>query len=160
MNAEDKRRVIHGEVFFEGCWVPIETKHAAAQQRRKKIEDGYVFYRGEWITIDEKLSRVAPPKPPDEQRTGTVIVNQYDNRTVYNIDNRTVHSHEHRHVHVDGKELEKLSRNRQAGAKPDGISAIRSDREPGKALPDKEKTQSIEDRGKISGLLPSPDETP
>ena len=158
MNTEEKRRIIRGEVFVEGRWVPIDKKYAIEQQRRKKIEAGYVFYQGQWMTIDEKLNRVVPPKPPEEKRPATVVINQYDNRTFYNVDNRTLHQHEHRHVHIDKEGLDEYVRNRLPGEVPGSIPSIDADKKKREALPGKKEDGAVEDKRKIKGLLEGPGE--
>ncbi|MBN1579028.1 MAG: hypothetical protein JW913_20870 [Chitinispirillaceae bacterium] len=151
MNAEDKRRVIRGEVFCEGRWVHIDRKFDIERQRRKKIEAGYVYHHGEWITIDEKLSRVVPPKPPEEKRAETIIINQYDNRTI--------HHHEHRHVHIDREGLEEYSRHRLTDNTTGDTPLIEADRNKVEALPGKKESDAVVDGRKIKGLLKPPEDT-
>ena len=110
------------------------------------------------MTIDEKLNRVVPPKPPEEKRPATVVINQYDNRTFYNVDNRTLHQHEHRHVHIDKEGLEEYVRNRLPGEVPGSIPSIDADKKKHDALPGKKEDGVVEDKRKIRGLLEGPGE--
>jgi hypothetical protein len=136
VRPEDKGRVVRGEVFFEGRWVPMEQKLEHERARRKKIEAGYVLYQGEWITIDEKLARVTPPAAGQAAAPVNIVINKNDNRTLNYVDNKTVHTHDHRHVHVD------------AGLLADPSRPLLADGQP---APFKELTD-----GK-SGALPPPD---
>ncbi|MBN1307108.1 MAG: hypothetical protein JXA18_04270 [Chitinispirillaceae bacterium] len=156
MNAEEKRRVVRGEVFVDGRWVPIDKKYEIERQRWKKIEAGYVFYQGEWMTIDEKLRRVVPPEPPEEKRAATVVINQYDNRTVYNVDNRTIHRHEHRHVHIDKEGIEEYMCNRLPGELSADTPSIDADTKKRGALAGKKENEAITDKRKVKGLLKPP----
>ena len=158
MNAEEKRRIIRGEVFCEGRWVPIDKKYEIEQQRRKKIEAGYVFYQGEWISIDEKCARVLPPKPKEEKKSETIVINQYDNRTVYNVDKRTTHHHEHRHVNIDKDGLEEYIRNRLPEGNSEMVELIDEEKNNVSALPGKKKKNAIPDRRKIKGFLKAPED--
>ena len=91
MNSSDKRRILRGEVFHQGRWMSIDKKCDLEKDRQKKIIAGYVFYQGEWMSIDEKIARVVPPVPKEEKKAETIVINQYDNRTIYNVDKRTTH---------------------------------------------------------------------
>jgi hypothetical protein len=156
MNPGDKKRILRGEVFYGGRWVPIEQKLAAALQHRKKIEDGYVFYQGEWITIDEKIARVAPPKVPAEKRPETIVVNINDNRTFYNVDKRTVFNQEHRHVHLDRESLEEYVQQKLPKDTTGDTAAIESDKKSVKALPDRKQKKLLTNEGKETKSLPPP----
>ena len=108
MNKEDKSRVVHGQVYYQNRWMPIEKKVELEIKDRKKIEEGFVRYQGEWITIEEKLARVSPPKPQEPQQ---IHINQtYDQRTI-NVDKRV--THEHKHVHLDKDTLAEYAKNRR-----------------------------------------------
>ncbi|MBN1759849.1 MAG: hypothetical protein JW863_16095 [Chitinispirillaceae bacterium] len=158
MNTDEKRRVIHGEVFAEGRWVPIERKFEIEQQRRKKIEAGYVWYRGDWMTIDEKLRLVVPSKPPEEKSNPTIVINNYDNRTFSTVDNRTVHHYEHRHVHVDQQTLEGYMRNSLPDETSPEVKSLDSEVAQYKPLPDKKGKKMIDNKGKNRKLLPPPED--
>ena len=107
MNKEYKIRVVHGQVYYQNRWMPIEKKVELEAKDRKKIEEGFVRFQGEWITIEEKLARVSPPKPQEPQQ---IHINQtYDQRTI-NVDKRV--THEHKHVHLDKETLAEYAKNR------------------------------------------------
>lgn len=109
MNKEDRSRVVHGQVFYNNRWMPIEKKVELEAKERKKIEEGFVRLHGEWITIEEKLARISPPKPQEPQQ---IYINQtYDQRT-YNVDRRVTHEHEHRHLHLDAETLSDYAKSR------------------------------------------------
>lgn len=157
MNQSDKWKVLRGEVFFEGRWVPIERKIDAENRRRKKIEAGYVFYHGEWITIEEKYARVVPGKPSAKQPE-TIVVNINDNRTFYTIDNRTLHEHQHRHLSLDKETLDNYMSGPIADT-GDGTAQLPDGNQDGAAaLPDPKKHRLIKNKRKIKGLLRSPDD--
>ena len=156
MNTEDRHRIIRGQVFCDGRWVPIENKASLERQRRKKIEAGYVFFQGEWIPIDEKLARTAPSKLPGEHKPQSIVVNINDNRTTYNVDNRTVHEHEHRHVHIDKRNLEAYL----GQTLPDAGASGRSIDGKVKKTPEVPAPKSraeLADERKIKGLLNPPE---
>ena len=118
MNKEDKSRVVHGQVYYQNRWMPIEKKVKLEIKDRKKIEEGFVRFQGEWITIEEKLARVSPPKPQEPQQ---IHINQtYDQRTI-NVDKRV--THEHKHVHLDKETLAEYAKNRgRLGPSGDNLS--------------------------------------
>ena len=152
MNRSDRNRVLRGEVLLGGRWTSIDKKIEAEQQRRRKIEKGYVFHRGEWITIDEKIARVAPSVLKEEKETSTIVINNYDNRTVYNIDKRTTHHHEHRHLHIDQDEFErklqeKLPKSKRIPYSVDGKRGV------DEKLSSSEESEAIEGGRGINGLL-------
>ena len=158
MNRQEKQQIIHGNVFVDGRWVPIDQKVAIERERRKKIEAGYVYFQQEWMTIDEKLRRVHPPAPPAQKDAGTVIINNYDNRTFTNIDKRTVHHHEHRHVHLDQQTLEGYMRNRLPGETSPEVKSLDAEIVQHKALPGKKRNKMIDNEGKNRKLLPPPED--
>ena len=118
MNKEDKSRVVHGQVYYQNRWMPIEKKVALEEKDRKKIEEGFVRFQGEWISIEEKLARVSPQKQSDPQQ---IVINQtYDQRTI-NVDKRV--THEHKHVHLDKETLAQYAKNRgRLGPSGDNLS--------------------------------------
>ena len=103
MNKEDRSRVVHGEVFYQHRWMPIEKKIELEKKDREKIEKGFVKYQGEWITIEDKLARVTPQKQEPQQ----INIQQ-----TYNIDKRVTHEHEHKHLHLDAETLAAYAKNR------------------------------------------------
>jgi hypothetical protein len=157
MNTEDKYRIVRGQVFCDGRWLPIENKLSLEQQRQKKIEAGYVFFQGEWISIDEKLARTVPSKYPEERMSPSIILNVNDNRTTYTIDNRTIHEHEHRHVHLDSGSL----RGYLHQTLPPEETGARVVDESGKnvrRLSGGKKSAALDDGRKVRGLLKPPDD--
>lgn len=108
MNKEDRSRVVHGEVFYQHRWMPIEKKMELEARDRKKIEEGFVKFQGEWITIEDKLARVVPQKQEPQQ----VHIQQTYNQQTYNIDRRVTHEHEHKHLHLDAETLAAYAKNR------------------------------------------------
>lgn len=158
MNTHEKHRIIRGDVFVDGRWVPIHKKLEIDRQRRKKIEEGYVFYRGEWMTIKEKLLRVLPPKASEEKRPSSIVINNYDNRSYSTIDQRTVHHHEHRHVHVDGELLGEYVNGHLPQEASPAVHSIDSDKRKRKALSGSKKKKMIDNEGKSRKLLMPPGE--
>jgi hypothetical protein len=148
MKPEDKIRIIKGDVFSEGRWVPIWKKLERERQRHEKIRAGYVLHQGEWITIDEKLDRVSPQRPLADSGPVNITINRNDNRTVNYVDNTTTHTHDHRHVHVDQELLAGASRQ------------LLTDEQSGstRELPDRRGKKSIGFGKKIGGLLNPPDD--
>ena len=159
MNAHEKHRIIRGEVFVDGRWVPMSRKVELDRQYRKKIEEGYVFYRGEWMTIEEKLFRVLPPKPPEATASSSIVINNYDNRSYATIDKRTVHHHEHRHVHVNGERFDVPAPDQITGGFSAQVPAeIGTEADGRKALPDGLRNGMIDNEGKNRKLLMPPED--
>ena len=158
MDRRDRTRVLRGEVFHQGQWMSIRHKYDLEMQRRKKIEAGYVFFQGEWITIDEKCARVTPPSGPakDDRPAAPIVINQYDNRIVYNIDKRTINRNEHRHVHLDKDTLEEYMRHRLTSPDENPDRFI-EEKTPAVDKINRQEKKSLPHRKKISGLLKPPE---
>ena len=109
MNKEDKNRIIHGQVYYQNRWMPVDKKLALEKLDKAKIEQGYVRYAGEWITIEEKLARTLPQQQGQEQQ---IFINQTYNQQTYTVDKRTVHEHDHKHIHVDAEALDRYAKSR------------------------------------------------
>jgi hypothetical protein len=115
MNRDTRTRIIHGMVFYQNQWVPIEEKEQRVKEFRTRVEKGYVQFQGEWMTIDEKIARTSPPPAPaahaPQQPPQNIYYSPTFNQQTYNVqsttDNRTFqqYSNEHRHVHVDPNAL-------------------------------------------------------
>jgi len=103
MNKEDRNRIIHGQVYYQGRWMSIDKKLELEKLDIDKVEQGYVRHNGEWITIDEKIARTVLHQQISEPQQ--VYINQTYNQQTYNIDKRTVHEHDHKHIHVDTETL-------------------------------------------------------
>ncbi|MFP4522842.1 MAG: hypothetical protein ACLFQK_11920 [Fibrobacterota bacterium] len=114
MDREWKEKVLNGYVESAGRWVSIDKKNELENARRKKIEDGFVFYMNEWIPINQKYNTLVAAEKNASGDPGKIVINNTENRQVYNIsnDNRTVHDNrheEHRHLHVDRNSLSEKS---------------------------------------------------
>ena len=126
MNKEDKNRIIHGQVYYQNRWMPIDKKLELEKQDRAKIEQGYVRYTGEWITIEEKLARTLPQQNQNIEPQ-QIVINQTYNQQTYNVDKRTVHEHDHKHIHVDAETLGHYAKSRSYLQPHDSNQAIEND---------------------------------
>jgi hypothetical protein len=157
MKPEDKIRIIKGEVFSEGRWVPIWKKLERERQRHEKIKAGYVLHQGEWITIDEKVARVSPHAALADSGPVNITINRNDNRIVNYVDNKTTHSHDHRHVHVDKELLSEASQHRLSDGHSDSMREISTEKRRAQELSDRTGKRPIDYGKKIDGMLNPPD---